>query len=45
MAYDLNIPHRFTFHPPRTGQPDRYERLRAGGREFAAIARHEQQEG
>ncbi len=37
MAYNLSIPHRFTYHPPQPDQPERYERLRAGGREFAEL--------
>lgn len=37
MTYDLNIAHRFTYHPPHGDQPERYERLRAAGREFAEL--------
>ncbi|NGO70505.1 DUF7681 family protein [Streptomyces boncukensis] len=37
MGYDLDIPNRFTYHPPQGDQPERYERLRAAGREFAEL--------
>ncbi|WP_236241173.1 hypothetical protein [Streptomyces sp. CC228A] len=37
MAYDLDIPNRFTYHPPHGDQAQRYERLRAAGREFAEL--------
>lgn len=37
MAYDLDIPNRFTYHPPTGDQPQRYEQLRAVGREFAEL--------
>lgn len=37
MAYDLNIPARFTYHPPHGDQAERYERLRGGAREFAEL--------
>jgi hypothetical protein len=28
---------RFTYHPPKAGQPDRYERIRTAGRQFAEV--------
>ena len=37
MAYDLDIPNRFTYHPPQGDQVERYERLRGAGREFAEL--------
>lgn len=35
--YDLDIANRFTYHPPRQEQVELYERLRAGGQEFAEL--------
>ncbi|WP_405699077.1 hypothetical protein OG209_05150 [Streptomyces sp. NBC_01383] len=37
MAYDLDLDTRFTYHPPHGDQAQRYERLRAGGLEFARL--------
>ncbi|MEC4016096.1 Acb2/Tad1 domain-containing protein [Streptomyces sp. H27-D2] len=37
MAYDLDLENRFTHHRPHGDQAERYERLRAGGREFAEL--------
>lgn len=37
MAYGLDIANRFTFHPAQGDQPERYERLRSAGREFAQL--------
>ena len=37
MAYDLDLTNRFTYHPPEPGQPERYERVRAGGLALAEL--------
>lgn len=37
MTYDLDIPNRFTYHPPHGDQAQRYEQLRAAGRGFAEL--------
>lgn len=31
------IENRFTYHPPKEGQPERYEQLRAGAKEMAYL--------
>lgn len=37
MAYDLDLENRFSYHPPTGDQPQRYEQIRAGGKEFAEL--------
>lgn len=37
MAYDLDLENRFTYHAPGPGQPERYERVRAGGLALAEL--------
>ena len=38
MAANTNtIDNNFTYHPPLTGQPERYENLRASARELAHL--------
>lgn len=37
MTYNLDIENRFTYHPVKDGQAEKYERLRARGREFAEL--------
>lgn len=32
-----DLERRFTYHPPKSDQVPRYERLRAAGREFAEL--------
>lgn len=31
------IDQRFTYHPPKPGQPERYERIRNAAKEFAEL--------
>ncbi len=35
--YDVELVERFTYHPPRDGQAEVYERVRAAGLEFARL--------
>ncbi len=35
--YAKEIEKRFTYHPPKPGQAERYERIRDGGRKFAEL--------
>jgi hypothetical protein len=35
MGDDLT--HRFTYHPPQPGQPEKYEAIRDAGRQFAEV--------
>lgn len=37
MIEEVDLRRRFTYHPPTAGQPERYERLRAGGLELARL--------
>lgn len=31
------LKHRFTYHPPKAGQPEKYEKLRAGALIYATL--------
>ncbi|MFF7023065.1 hypothetical protein ACFY97_18930 [Streptomyces klenkii] len=37
MHYDLDIPNRFSYHPPTGDQPQRYERIREAGQRFVQL--------
>ena len=34
---NIDLANSFTYHPPQEGQPQRYEEIRAAGRDFAEI--------
>ncbi len=33
----IDLQNRFTYHPPKVGQPERYEKIRALGYELAVL--------
>lgn len=33
----IDLARDFTYHPPKEGQPERYDEIRAAGRDFAEI--------
>ncbi len=33
----IDLAREFSYHPPKEGQPERYEEIRAAGRDFAEI--------